>query len=195
MRALNMRNRLQRFYGQQHAHFITCSCYRRQPLLDSDRRKDLFLAILEEVRRRYQFYVFGYVVMPEHFHLLVSEPKRNNLSIAMQVLKRRVSLRVRQRRCRTASCRQDSFLALTPSDAPHFWQPRFYDFNVFTRRKFIEKLRYIHRNPVTRGLVRQPDQWRWSSFRFYAYGEKGPVQVDYDLPQREPEPVFREPKS
>jgi putative transposase len=133
--------------------------------------------------------------MPEHFHLLVSEPKRDNLSTAMQVLKQRVSLRVRQHRRRTASCRQISFLALTLSDDLHFWQPRFCDFNVFTRRKFVEKLRYIHRNPLTRGLVRQPDQWRWSSFRFYAYGEKGPAQVDYDLPRREPEPVFRKPKS
>jgi putative transposase len=58
------------------------------------------------------------------------------------------------------------------------WQHRFYDFNVWTDRKRIEKLRYIHRNPVKRGLVSEPDQWKWSSFRAYAYLEDGPVIVN-----------------
>ncbi len=57
------------------------------------------------------------------------------------------------------------------------WQKRFYDFNVWSTRKRIEKLRYIHRNPVKRGLVALPDQWKWSSFRYYAYGEEGPVKT------------------
>ncbi len=60
----------------------------------------------------------------------------------------------------------------------HFWQRRFYDFNVCSARKRIEKLRYIHRNAVKRGLVETPDQWRWSSFRSYAYGETGTVVVN-----------------
>jgi len=60
----------------------------------------------------------------------------------------------------------------------HFWQRRFYDFNVCSARKRIEKLRYIHRNAVKRGLVETPDQRRWSSFRSYAYGETGTVVVN-----------------
>ena len=61
--------------------------------------------------------------------------------------------------------------------APAFWQRRYYDFNVFRERKHIEELRYIHRNPVKRGLVRSPELWRWSSFRYYWLGEKGPVKI------------------
>ena len=57
------------------------------------------------------------------------------------------------------------------------WQHRFYDFNVWSERKRVEKLRYMHRNPVKRGLVAAPDLWRWSSFRSYAYREAGPVKV------------------
>ena len=70
-------------------------------------------------------------------------------------------------------------------DAPrHLWQARFYDFNVWTERKRIEKLRYMHRNPVKRGLVESPEQWPWSSFRFYLYGELGPVRInDTDILQ------------
>jgi putative transposase len=60
----------------------------------------------------------------------------------------------------------------------HIWQRRFYDFNVWSARKRIEKLRYMHRNPVQRGLVEEPEQWRWSSFRAYAYGETGPVRIN-----------------
>ena len=60
----------------------------------------------------------------------------------------------------------------------HFWQARFYDFNVWTEKKRIEKLRYIHRNPVTRGLVDSPEKWKWSSFRSYMCGETGPVKIN-----------------
>ncbi|MCU1299627.1 MAG: transposase IS200-family protein [Acidobacteriaceae bacterium] len=60
----------------------------------------------------------------------------------------------------------------------HVWQHRFYDFNLWTERKRIEKLRYIHRNPLLKGLVKEPEQWLWSSYRSYALGEKGPVQIN-----------------
>ena len=59
-----------------------------------------------------------------------------------------------------------------------FWQARFYDFNVWTTKKRVEKLRYMHRNPVRRGLVVSPEQWRWSSYRFYLLDEAGPVRVN-----------------
>ena len=58
------------------------------------------------------------------------------------------------------------------------WQPRFYDFNVWTERKRVEKLGYMHRNPVKRELVEGPEQWLWSSFRYYKYGETGLVRVN-----------------
>ena len=66
----------------------------------------------------------------------------------------------------------------TPIEEGHVWQRRFYDFVVFTEKKRIEKLRYMHRNPVKRGLVLEPQQWAWSSFRHYADGERGPVLVN-----------------
>lgn len=150
---------LQRFHGNRDLHFITCSCYQRRPFLHTIDRRDLFLQLLEETRQNYQFAVTGYVVMPEHFHLLVSEPERGTLSLVMQVLKQRYSRSI-------------------PDKANQFWQHRFYDFNVFTDEKRIEKLRYMHRNPVKRGLVNEPDKWAWSSFRAHASHEIGIVQVE-----------------
>ena len=162
-----------RIYGQGDWHFITCSCYRRLPFLNSAPRRDLFLKILEETRKKYQFVVAGYVVMPEHIHLLIGEPKIKDPSVVMQVLKQRVSLRARNKKRKTKHQ-----LTLLADNLPRaFWQPRGHDFNIATKRKYIEKLNYIHYNPVKRGLVESPELWRWSSFRHYWYGEEGPVKV------------------
>jgi putative transposase len=110
--------------------------------------------------------------MPEHFHLLISEPTQGRLSLTMQVLKQRVSRACRKR---PAQRRQmDLWAAELP---PAFWQPRYYDFNIYSERKYTEKLRYIHRNPVKRGLVESPELWQWSSYRYYCFGEEGPVKV------------------
>ncbi len=67
---------LKRYYGQDHLHYLTCTCYHREPWLATAGRRDLFVKILEEMRQRYRFVVVGYVVMPEHIHLLLSEPEQ-----------------------------------------------------------------------------------------------------------------------
>jgi putative transposase len=165
---------LKRYYGDGHLHFVTFSCYRRRPLLGSARRRDLTLRMLEQTRISYRFGIVGYVVMPEHIHLLVSEPQRKNLSAAIKAFKQAVSRRALGRRKRDA--RQPTLFA---NPAPQrFWQPRFYDFNVFTDTKRVEKLRYMHRNPVKRSLISRPEDWRWSSYRWYAFDEPGIVAVD-----------------
>ena len=89
---------LERRYGLGHLHFITCSCYRRKPLLATPRARDLFLKILADVRHRYDFALLGYVVMPEHIHLLISEPNVRDPSDVMKVLKQRVSRALRRRK-------------------------------------------------------------------------------------------------
>ena len=166
---------LKRYYGGGDLHYLTFSCYQRRPLLGSAKRRDLFLRVLEQVRRRYRFVGLGYVVMPEHVHLLLSEPDGQSLSVAMQALKLSFARRVLAEQKRRRNPRQ---AALFPPGPQHIWQARFYDFNVWTERKRIEKLRYIHRNPVRRGLVESPELWRWSSFRDYAFGEHGRVKVN-----------------
>ena len=154
---------LERFYGNHDLHFITCSCYARKPQLGTPERRDLFARVLEQARRRYRFVVCGYVIMPEHVHLLITEPELGDPSVVMKVLKERFTKLLRRGHRNT----------------PPVWEKRFYDFNVWSPQKRIEKLRYIHRNPVRRGLVEKPEDWIWSSFRSYAYGEEGLVRVNY----------------
>ncbi len=150
---------LKRYYGNHDLHFITSSCYGRSPLLGSPAARDEFLSILERVRRRLRFVMIGYVVMPEHFHLLMSEPENGTPSEAMKRLKHQTSFRLNH-------------------EGDHLWQHRFYDFNVWTAKKRIEKLKYMHRNPVKRGLVENPEDWIWSSYRFYLLDEEGPVRIN-----------------
>ena len=167
---------LHRTYGARHLHFITSSCYRRLPLLDSPQARDRFLSILEQARQCYRFVVVGYVVMPEHFHLLISEPEVGTPSTVMQVLKQRSAQALLPKRKRRDPRQRNLFV--NHEEHRTFWQARFYDFNVWTSKKRVEKLRYMHRNPVKRGLVESPEQWRWSSYRFYLLGEAGPVAVN-----------------
>jgi putative transposase len=150
---------LRRYQQSRGLHFLTFSCYRRLPFLASPRARDRFERTLEQARVRYGFYVAGYVVMPEHVHLLMTEPERGNLATAVQAIKQSVSRKLIAGRA-------------------HFWQARYYDFNVFTSKKRIEKLKYIHRNPVKRGLVDRPEDWTWSSFRHYLTGESGVVEIE-----------------
>ena len=139
---------------------MTFSCYRRQPRFDHAAAYELFLHCLEDMRFRFAIRMYGYVVMPEHVHILLSEPKHGSLADAIHYLKLAFSKRHRRR----------------PSGA--FWQKRYHDRNVRDADEFSVKLRYLHRNPVKRGLVVEPYQWKWSSFRHYYYREMGIVEIE-----------------
>jgi putative transposase len=123
---------------------------------------------LERVRQSHQLSVYGYVVMPEHVHLLLGEPSVGTLAEAIKSLKQGVSRRL-------------------IGDAEHFRQKRYYDFNVRNHAQFVEKLRYIHRNPVKRELCAAPEDWPWSSFRHYATGEEGAVEIESEWTARKRE--------
>jgi len=156
---------LKRFQQTRQLHFVTFSCYQRQPLLAAPQARDLFESALEQARIRYGFFVAGYVVMPEHVHLLVSEPEQGTLAQVLQAVKQSVARRL-------------------IGEGKHFWHARYYDFNVWSAAKRIEKLRYMHRNPVVRGLVSRPEDWAWSSFRNHLMGERRVVEIESEWTAR-----------
>ncbi len=166
-----MRTPLRRYYGRGDLHFITFSCYRRCPLLGTPRVRDFFVRTLDEVRVRYGFRLFGYVVMPEHVHLLISEPTKATPSQVMQVVKQKVSRSLR----RSDALRFEA----EGTEEPAFWQRRFYDFNVWSAKKVMDKLEYMHENPVKRKLVARAKDWRWSSWSHYHCGDgEGLIAID-----------------
>ena len=159
---------LTRFQHSGQSHFVTFCCYHRRHLLTTDASRRIFESALERVRHGFRLQVYGYVVMPEHVHLLLSEPQRDTLADALKSLKQGVSRRL-------------------IADAEHFWQKRYYDFNVRDYAQFVEKLRYIHPNPVKAGLCERPEDWEWSSFRHYATGGEGRVKIESEWTARKRE--------
>ncbi len=109
--------------------------------------------------------------MPEHVHLLLSEPARGQLADALHDLKLSFSKR----------------LPKQPEVHANFWQKRYYDRNVRSHREFVIKLRYLHRNPVKRGLAVSADEWKWSSYRHYALREVGIVEIESEWTARDRE--------
>lgn len=162
---------LRRFQQSAQSHFVTFTCYHRRQGFDSPVVYDLFVEVLEQMRCRFILCIYAYVVMPEHVHLLVSEPPRGLLADAIHYLKLSFAKRL---------------------GAGVFWQKRYYDRNIRNEREFTEKLRYIHLNPVKRGLVREPGEWKWSSFRHYALREKGVVEIESEWTARDRETRIQE---
>ena len=148
---------LRRIHNRGDTHFITFSCFDRRQYLNNPASRNLVEDALERTRKRYDFIVFGYVIMPEHVHCLIGEPAVGTIADVMKSWKLSVTLRQETR---------------------PFWEERYYDFNIFTNAKLYEKRRYLHRNPVRRGLVEKPEDWPWSSFDHFATGVRRVVEVE-----------------
>ncbi|HEY3703507.1 MAG TPA: transposase, partial [Terracidiphilus sp.] len=156
---------LKRFQKAEALHFITFSCFQRLPFLEESEPKDLFELVLEQTRARHQARVFAYVLMPEHIHLLINEPPLILLAQFLKALKQITSRKLR-------------------GDRPQFWQERYFDANIYSESGRSQVIRYIHRNPVKRGLVAFPQQYRWSSFNHYATGIRGVVEIESEWTAR-----------
>jgi putative transposase len=167
--------RQKHFYGFNHLHYITRSTYRRARRFDSTRFKRRWVSTLDELCSELNFKIIGYVLMPEHFHILIwpsADPKPSQIlqkfeeSSALFILKN-LKENIAYPWCRKMLNRVR--LPPTVHHRTHFrvWQRGGYDLNVWSPKKGQEKLTYMHNNPVTRKLVEKPGDWPWSSWRFY----------------------------
>ncbi|MBI5707746.1 MAG: transposase [Armatimonadetes bacterium] len=153
-----------------HAHELTLSCFKRLQLIRHDEVRRIMLDVLGEVRQEFDVQVWAYVLMPEHVRLLL-KPIQDSYSIE---------------RIRSSFKQKSAFRALTwlrqhnPSTLQElrvvekarvrarFWQEgKGYDRNLWSSKAIYSSIAYIHGNPVARGLCERPDDWSWSSYRFY----------------------------
>ena len=179
--------RQQHYYGLNHLHYLTTSTYRRARVFDSERFKRKFTSVLDDLRGELGFRVIGYVLMPEHCHLLLWPSELANPSQIMQRLEERVAKfilsNLRAHPDFPWCVRMLRRLQLPPSvhDQAHYrvWQRKFYDMNIWSEKKRLEKLTYMHHNPVKRGLVKEPGDWPWSSWRFYYLEDASVLRMDY----------------
>ncbi len=153
-----MPKNLKRIAGFGDLHFITFCCYQRRAFLNTVRARNLAVHSLEQTRARYRFALVGYVFMPEHVHLLLSESVGASPAKIIQSFKQRVSRALRARKRK----RPGQLLFRFPEQSGEFrrfWQRRYYDFNVYSRAKMKEKLHYMRENPVRAKLVKHPGDW------------------------------------
>ena len=175
-----------RVYGPGELQFITSSTYRRTPLFLSELFRRCFVRRLDEVRQEWHFLLIGWVLMPEHFHVLIKPEPAETTPLIVKGLKEESAkriLRTLRENLQFPWCRKTLARLRLPStvhDESHYrlWQRRFYPFNVFSDSKLQQKLDYMHNNPVTRGLVNSPEDWPCSSWRFYYLEDASILRMD-----------------
>ena len=175
------RKRCKRYDVPGHAHCLTFSCFQRRPFFNGRLTPAWFLESLDAARHKESFDLWAYVIMPEHVHLLVFPAEGSEISRILRRIKKPMTDRVLAWVTRNSP----SFLARMEERRPsgktshRFWQPGGgYDRNVLSAEEIHEKLRYIHANPVRRGLAAGPAEWAWSSFRAWEEGLDEPIAID-----------------
>jgi len=159
---------------QGHAHFVTFSCYKRRRLLASDRASWIVVGVLASQLAKQEGTCIGFVVMPQHVHALVWFPQEDQVSHFMKQWKQRSSVQIKK----WLKARLTSYASRIDLSDP-VWQPRYYGFNVYSRQKVEEKLAYMHTNPVRAGLAGAPEEWPYSSARWYEFGKSVGVPIGW----------------
>lgn len=195
--------RLPKFNIPGQVHFVTTRSFQRQPFFEDERCGDVLIDVMGNFRGKGRFYLYGFVFMPDHVHLLlrprprvgttrgtrgttrgtpeitqdtslmsttwvrgvVPNPAENGdytISEVMHSIKRSASRLINQRY----------------PDIQFKWDSDFYDFNIYSYRKFIEKLNYIHQNPIRAGLVEKATDYKYSSARNYYLGDDSLITID-----------------
>ena len=166
-----------------HAHFLTFSCYRRLPLLTNDKWRRWLADSIKEACCTLNIALWAYVFMPEHVHLLIW-PRQEDYSISafLKAVKQSVAVRaLNQLKRESSSLLRELAVEKSGRVTHRFWQAGGgYDLNIWSMKKVREKAHYCHRNPVIRGLVTEPTNWRWSSFRWIEMGmtSEAPLELD-----------------
>ncbi|MFH0958311.1 MAG: transposase [Pseudomonadota bacterium] len=169
-----------RYNESAHARYLTFGCFRRKHLFSDPVLADLFLKHLDHWRREQRITLLAYVVMPNHVHLLVHEDTDRDLGKSLSILKRQFGHEALHYLKEKS---QASALELTALDhgkiVYRFWQAGGgYDRNVFSDKAIRRAIEYIHNNPVKAGLVGHPEEYAWSSARFWVTGETKPIALD-----------------
>jgi len=175
-----------RHFERGQLQFITTSTYRRTRLFTCQRFRGIFVEVLHQLRQETGFLLNGGVLMPDHFHLLIRpEPPAATVRFLQELKKRTaqqiIAVLTRHRdnpRCRQLLARWRLPPSVHSDSYYRLWQRRHFPFHVFTPKKHMEKLNYMHNNPVTARLAASPDQWPWSSFRLYYLNDSSLLTMD-----------------
>jgi putative transposase len=186
-----MPSKLRRYDEPGHTHFWTISCYRRLQFFHDDGMKRVVIAALSQLRHRFGICLLAYVIMPEHLHALLYPHRRGEdqpvpISQLLECFKQHIGFYGKQRLRDVWSRRRRLWSeplnrwATGKFDKQEIMNTRGYDRNIFTENELREKVDYIHKNPITRGLVAGAADWPWSSYRYHELGDASLIPMDRD---------------
>lgn len=167
--------KLKHYDNLSSARFITFSCYNRYQLLNDNKPRDIFLKYLQEICSKYKIDILGYVLMPEHVHLVILPQENIPIGRVVGELK---SKSAREILMLFRKQKNTLLNKLTVNDRTMFWQKRCYNHNCRTEETVREKINYCHKNPVNRGLVKSMEDWKYSSYRWYKGMDGVVVEID-----------------
>ena len=175
------RKRCKRYDIDGQAHCLTFSCFQRKPFLSKDRCCEWLIQGMQKGRENGMYDLWGYVIMPEHVHIVLLPKPEVKISHILSTIKQSASKRaliwIKQNAPDFLKRMED----IQPDGKRHyrFWQRGGgYDRNLRRLEDVHEKIHYIHKNPVRRGLVKIPDDWKWSSFHAWQTGDDIPIAID-----------------
>jgi putative transposase len=176
------RKTIRHFDEPGHAHELTFSCVHRLDLLLREQTREWLAQSIDQARKLHEFYLWAYVFMPNHVHLLIY-PFNEGYSTQkiLQSIKQPVGRRFMNRTRGIGGTLDWTVAERRAAALGRFWhEGPGYDRNVTEVRTATTMGEYIHRNPLRRGLVEHETDWYWSSARSWAGIEEGPIQVDKD---------------
>lgn len=172
---------IRHFNDPGHAHFLTFSCYGRLPLLKAERTRQWFVDSVIQAKTRHRYALWAYVIMPDHAHLLVLPlDKKYDISSFLKSVKQSVARKAKHY-LQANHRSQLQRLTVTHGEREifRFWQSGpGYDRNIRSEDELFAKIKYIHNNPLKKGLVSDPTDWKWSSSRWYCGKGDVPLPID-----------------
>ena len=166
--------------GDTHTFFITGTIAGWHPLLEQAEARRILLADFDFYRGKYGCRVAAYVLMPEHYHLILDVNQPTHLHEWL----RDAHSHSAHELARWLVTAKDENELRRYRDMPHgnaklaVWKEQARAVGIITQRVLRVKIEYIHANPVRRGLVASPGEWPWSSWRSYYLGDNSPFRVD-----------------
>lgn len=186
--------KLRHYDNDGRARFVTFSTHRRLPILTNSRFRQVVVDSIAEIRTSFGFRLIGYVIMPEHVHLVLIPAAEMKLGHVIGEIKRISSKQIHKFLLQGENNLLPS-LTIKRNGVYRFalWQRRCYDHNCRSVESLWEKVNYCHNNPVKRGLVGEPGEWEWSSYRWYK-GHRDVILGMDVLAEEEPHPLGGAPR-
>jgi len=164
-----------------HLHYLTFSCYQKLWLFKSPLLYTEFIKILQQARQKLRFRLYGFVLMPNHVHLLIYPSPELPIFIILRTLKQPSAyLGLNYLAAHQPSLYAKLRVTKGGQVGHRFWQAGGgYDRNIFRDETFVHTLEYMHLNPVRKKLVKSALEWPWSSARFYQERKDEPLAMDW----------------